>query len=138
MKYLHLSEGFNSYDPDSPKNIIFHSFVFKGGEPHIKISAGKEISENSIMIMHRINSFNDLGLLCVAVDALRRMGAKKIRLFLPYFPGARQDRVMSPGQPLTVKVYANIINGMGFTDVIIFDPQFYLFEVSTSIQSRSV
>lgn len=45
-----------------------------------------------------------------------------IRLFIPYFPGSRQDRVMIPGEPLTVKVYAEIINTQQFDEVLIFDP----------------
>ena len=50
------------------------------------------------------------------------MGVKIIELFVPYFPAARQDRVMIPGEPLTVKVYADIINAMGLESVTVFDP----------------
>lgn len=42
-------------------------------------------------------------------------------LIIPYFPAARQDRVMVKGEPLSVKVYADIINGLGFKKVIVFD-----------------
>ena len=73
-------------------------------------------------ITHRINSFNDLGLLCVAVDALRRMGAVELHLFVPYFPGARQDRVMVKGESLTVKVYADLINRLELESLTIIDP----------------
>ncbi|MNR04820.1 Ribose-phosphate pyrophosphokinase 2 [compost metagenome] len=50
------------------------------------------------------------------------MGVKAIKLFVPYFPAARQDRVMIPGEPLTVKVYADIINALGLDNVTVFDP----------------
>jgi len=102
------------------EEIKFQSFTFSGGEPHIKIAPDFD-TNRKITITHRLNSFNDLGLLCVTVDALRRMDVKIIELFIPYFPAARQDRVMIPGEPLSVKVYADIINAMQLNKVFVFD-----------------
>lgn len=102
------------------EEIKFQSFTFSGGEPHIKIVPDFDINKK-VTITHRLNSFNDLGLLCVTVDALRRMDVKIIDLFIPYFPAARQDRVMIPGEPLSVKVYADIINAMQLNKVFVFD-----------------
>lgn len=115
MQYLHLDKNFTPYGT----SIVYESFVFNGGEPHIKITAPVD---KEVMITQRVNSFNDLGLMLLATDALRRMGVKIIRLFIPYFPAARQDRVMIPGEPLSVKVYADIINAQQYEEVIIFDP----------------
>ncbi len=101
--------------------IQFESFVFAGGEPHIKIQS--ELSRVSeVVISHRIRSFSDVGQLLVAIDALRRMGIRDLRLFLPYFPGARQDRVMTSGEALTAKIYARILNGAKLREVSIYDP----------------
>ncbi|MES2775256.1 MAG: ribose-phosphate diphosphokinase [Bacteroidota bacterium] len=100
--------------------IFFESFSFAGGEPHIKIKPGFDTGA-TVHITHRLNSFNDLGLLCVAVDALKRMGVTNLELVIPYFPAARQDRVMIPGEPLSVKVYADIINAMALNKVTVFD-----------------
>ena len=112
----------NNFKPFQNENeIAFESFTFHGGEPHIKIKADFDTSL-PVMITHRINSFNDLGLLCIAVDALRRMGVKTISAFIPYFPAARQDRVMVMGEALSVKVYADIINHLNLEKVYIFDP----------------
>nr|WP_294786236.1 ribose-phosphate diphosphokinase [uncultured Flavobacterium sp.] len=102
------------------EGIKFQSFTFSGGEPHIKIAPDFDANKK-VTITHRLNSFNDLGLLCVTVDALRRMDVKIIDLFIPYFPAARQDRVMIPGEPLSVKVYADIINAMQLNKVFVFD-----------------
>lgn len=113
---LNLDKNFT---PVTGKEITFESFVFAGGEPHIKIH--DNLTGVSVTVTHRINSFNDLGLLCVAIDALHRMGAKPSHLFIPYFPAARQDRVMIKGEPLSVKVYADIINGFGFERVSVLD-----------------
>lgn len=111
-----------SFTPLGENNLIeYKSFLFAGGEPHIKISNNFNVA-TPVTITQRINSFNDLGMVCITVDALRRMGVKEIELFIPYFPAARQDRVMIPGEPLSVKVYADIINAMALASVTVFDP----------------
>ena len=115
---LNLDPKFKPFTTESA--IIFQNFTFSGGEPHIKIDPNFDVNQK-ITITHRLNSFNDLGLLCIAVDALRRMDAKRIELFIPYFPAARQDRVMIKGEPLSVKVYADIINAMHLDKVFVFD-----------------
>ncbi|MEQ1733216.1 MAG: ribose-phosphate diphosphokinase [Bacteroidia bacterium] len=109
-----------SFKPIPGKEIEFQSFMFAGGEPHIKINTSFDVTE-TVTVTHRLNSFNDLGLLCLAVDALKHMHAKLGTLFIPYFPAARQDRLMVKGEPLSVKVYADIINTMGFEKVMVFD-----------------
>ena len=116
---LNLDPSFRPLgDVDS---IQFESFTFSGGEPHIKILS--EISmDTSVTVTTRIKSFNDMGLLMIAVDALRRLDVKSINLFMPYMPGARQDRVMISGESLSVKVYADVINGLNFESVTVFDP----------------
>ncbi|MEO7048624.1 MAG: ribose-phosphate diphosphokinase [Ferruginibacter sp.] len=108
------------FKPLAGDEIQFENFIFSGGEPHIKINPDFDHSEE-ITVTHRLNSFNDLGLLCVTADALRRMDAKVSDLIIPYFPAARQDRVMVKGEPLSVKVYAGIINNLDFKKVTIFD-----------------
>lgn len=125
MKYLNLDPQFTPFK----NSISFESFTFNGGEPHIKIL--EELNpEEGVTITTRIQSFNDLGFVLVANDALRRMNIQKVNLFLPYFPGARQDRLMVPGEPLTVKIYAEIINHANFNKVSIFDPH---SEVTTAL-----
>lgn len=114
---LNLADTFKPFEGEE---INFESFTFNGGEPHIRILES-EISDY-VKVTHRINSFNDLGLLCIAIDALRRMQVKTIDVFIPYFPAARQDRIMVEGESLTVKVYANIINQLALNSIQIFDP----------------
>jgi ribose-phosphate pyrophosphokinase len=109
-----------NFKPLEGSEIEFESFTFSGGEPHIKIKPDFDISK-AVIITHRLNSFDDLGLLCLAVDALKRIDAKLSNLVIPYFPAARQDRVMVKGEPLSVKVYADIINTLGFEKVFVLD-----------------
>jgi ribose-phosphate pyrophosphokinase len=109
-----------NFKPLDGAEIQFESFTFSGGEPHIKINPNFDRSQK-VIITHRLNSFNNLGFLCLAVDALERLDAKLDMLVIPYFPAARQDRVMIKGEPLTVKVYADIINALNFPKVMVFD-----------------
>jgi ribose-phosphate pyrophosphokinase len=115
---LNLDKNFRPFATE--KEVEFQAFIFSGGEPHIKINP--DFAYEAITITHRINSFNDLGLLLLAVDALRRMNVKTINAFIPYFPAARQDRVMIAGEPLSVKVYADIINALNLNKITVFDP----------------
>jgi ribose-phosphate pyrophosphokinase len=109
------------FAPLGSNTIRFKTFIFSGGEPHIKIESGLTGGEE-VMITTRIRSFNDFGLLLCAIDALKRMRIKLIHVFIPYFPAARQDRVMVPGEPLSVKVYADILNHLNLASVTVFDP----------------
>jgi len=115
---LNLDQNFRPFS--AKKEIEFQSFIFSGGEPHIKIKPDFDVSE-TVTITHRINSFNDFGLLLLAVDALKRMDVKLINVFIPYFPAARQDRVMIAGEPLSVKVYADVLNSLKLNKITVFD-----------------
>ena len=128
MKYLNLDQQFSPFG----KSIAFESFVFNGGEPHIKISEAVA-AKNEVTITTRVRSFNDFGLLLIATDALRRMEVERIHLVIPYFPAARQDRVMVAGESLSVKVYADIINAQNYQSVTILDAH---SEVTSAVLNR--
>jgi ribose-phosphate pyrophosphokinase len=104
------------------QNVIW----FPGGEPHVKLAENvvRELEiYKSATLYARISNFNDLGALLAVTDAVRRIvGQYGIDLIIPYFPGARQDRVSNPGEALTVKMYADVINLQGYGAVSIIDP----------------
>lgn len=93
---------------------------FPGGEPQVKWNLAELRSEAQITIqMQRF----DFPLLATAVDGIRRARPDiDLFLYIPYIPGARQDRVCQPGESLSAKVYADMINSLGFKDVITLDP----------------
>lgn len=106
------------YRPLEVKRTTFH-----GGEPHFSLRLDKTPeSDDFVYITQRFNSTDDIVMILVAADAARRMGFKHLGLVLPYFPAARQDRVCNPGESLTVKVFADLINSVGFEDVVIYSP----------------
>jgi ribose-phosphate pyrophosphokinase len=93
---------------------------FAGGECHVRFLAAFTESDK-IRVNTRLNTSDDVLNLCLAVDALRRMGVGCIEAFIPYVPYARQDRVMVSGEPLSIKVFAAILNNLNLDKVIIFD-----------------
>lgn len=103
------------------EQLSFSKFTFPGGELHFKITT--EINHIfKVIITHRVNRFQAMGEILLAADALKRAGVKHLELYIPYFPAARQDRVMVPGEPLTVKIMADLLNAQGFEKVTVFDP----------------
>jgi len=130
MKYLNLTPGFNPQPPSTKDEDIikFESSTFPGGEPHFRLLNPKD-AFNDITVIIQLNSFNDVGRLLIATDAINRtrnwfkFGEDYIRhLFVPYFPAARQDRIMINGEALSSKVYANLINDLAYNTVTILDP----------------
>lgn len=90
-------------------------FVFSGGEVHLKIT---EIDCDIICRDYTMNGFMAI---CEHNEVLRRKGLS-VRLTYPYFPYARQDRVMQENEPFSLKIFCDLLNAQGFTSVTIHDP----------------
>jgi ribose-phosphate pyrophosphokinase len=117
---LHLDEGFRPTKYGQEKIHDVKSFVFNGGECHVKLE-GVNVDKAHVTLTARLNTSDDVMKVLLANDALRRGGCNRVKLFVPYFPYARQDRVMVPGEPLSVKVMARLINSCNFDEVISVD-----------------
>ena len=118
---LALDLGFEVLDGLIP--LECRTFNFSGGEPHIKITPPDVAAtiNDVVVISSRYKSFQDLGLIALAVDAVRRLGFTRVVLVLPYLPAARQDRVMVKGESLSLKVVTDFINGLDLNEVVIWD-----------------
>lgn len=97
----------------------YKHFQFGSGENHLQVLTS---SSNRVEIMFRYSGDQSMMQLLLMTDALRRQGTNEIDLFIPYFPGARQDRVCNLGEPLSAKVYADLINQQHYRQVTVFDP----------------
>lgn len=53
---------------------------------------------------------------------VRRIGADRINLVMPYIPNARQDRVKNDTDVFTLKYFAEFINNLHFNKVVVLDP----------------
>jgi len=59
--------------------------------------------------------------LVIMADAMRRASARRITAVLPYYGYARQDRKVAPRVPITAKVVAEMMMGVGFRRVLTLD-----------------
>lgn len=91
-------------------------FQMPGGEWHIN---GPQLAGRQVAFVQG-SSADDLMALAVWADAVHRDGGTPSAL-IPYLPGARQDR-RRPGEALSSRVYANLINSMRLQRVVYLDP----------------
>lgn len=106
---------------------------FSGGEVHARID-DLPIGSQRILISHRVNSSDDLMLVLLVAEAVRgRMPEVTLDLYMPYVPYARQDRRMVPGDPLSIRVVADLINACRFGQVLVLDPH---SDVTTAVIDR--
>jgi ribose-phosphate pyrophosphokinase len=101
------------------ENLRFTKSIFPAGEQYIKIN--NDSSLESVRVNARCESSNDLMTIILAIDALKLEGFKRIELFLPYFPYARQDRMCNKGESFSLRTICNIFNAMGLTRIITYD-----------------
>ena len=99
---------------------------FPDGQQSITIDVSTVTAQGftPVNIMSHLNSFEDLELIIVANKALREIdGVYLVRLYTPYFLGARSDRKFVEGSVNYIKeVIAPIINAQNFDRVIVIDP----------------
>lgn len=73
-------------------------------------------------ITARIQSSRDILELIMVVDALRAWNLTPLHLVLPCLPYQRQDRRCVVGESFSLKAFAQLINGLAFEQVTVFDP----------------
>lgn len=81
-------------------------YFMPDGQPHYKNI--RCMPKNDIKIICSLSSMNDVGKLLVCIDAMSRINANFVSLYIPYFLGARQDRMIE-GEAVTASVIANLI-----------------------------
>lgn len=64
----------------------------------------------------------ELVTLIYLVGHLRSHGIWTIHLNMPYIPNARQDRVKNSEDVFTLKYFAEVINSLSFSSVLVLDP----------------
>jgi ribose-phosphate pyrophosphokinase len=110
----------DEWSPVHVSGLTFRSMVFPGGEPHVQVDPGL-IRGQPIWIDARVGSADDFLMTLALADAVRACRPSSLGLFIPYFPGARQDR-RPFGTAFTVEIYAAAIRRLELEALIIFDP----------------
>jgi len=97
--------------------------VFSGGEVNVTLPTILPYSIDSYTLKAKIKSSEDLMTLFMVKNALNVKYGSNVtsQLIIPYLPYARQDRVCNPGEALSIKVMADLINSMAFSRVITYD-----------------
>lgn len=105
-------------DSDNYKEHGIETLFFPGGEPHAKIPASLR---GDVLLFLKLRTWNDVGIGACVANALDRKGEiGLLQVFLPYFPGARQDR--SDGRaPMTVELVAHLFDSARGS-LHVFDP----------------
>ena len=94
---------------------------FPNGECRVWVTEQYTNSECIVVQSFSNPPDNNIIEFCLIVDALKRMGAKKITAVIPWFGYCIQDKVFRPGEPLTSKVIAKIIQNTGVDKLITVD-----------------
>ena len=102
--------------------ITYKQSIFPGGEVFIKLEPENRSFE-TVYITADIKSSVDIMELLLITNALRVINPRVfIDLQIPYMPYARQDRVMTFGESLSIKVFADLINSQKYDQVEVWDP----------------
>ena len=91
-------------------------WTFPGGERSVSITYPNDIIRlKTFTVSCFFEGSNDLIDMLLLVNAIRNISnTTRLRLFIPYFPFARQDRVMSTGEPLSLQVAVQLIKLCNF------------------------
>lgn len=126
MKILFLND-FRSKNWDLPKaedddgqvltnHVYLRSSTFPSGfEEHVAVVGG--VSGEHVHIIASFTNSGDVMRLLLVTDAVRRMGAARVSVFFTFLPYGRQDRVCGPGEALSARVFADLINAQNYQTV---------------------
>jgi len=106
------------------KNEEYDAFIFPGGEVHFKLHKPTVLYvSNGIRIISRINTANDLMLLILVVETIRKDGyTGKLEVVLPYMPYQQADRDFSVGECFSLQTVCKMLNTLDVDRFFIFDP----------------
>ena len=111
-------------------NYEVEQFTFPGGEVQVRVpelpTALVDLPKDSLDVVHvhaKIRSSDDVMALLLTTSILDIRVVRTIVyvLHLHYFPYARQDRACQVGEAESMKVFAGLINSLGFDTVHIWD-----------------
>lgn len=95
------------------------SFTFPDGQPHVDLRGLEPSTDYSITCSIR-NSEELMNLMLVHSILMDNIRPQELRLNIAYLLGARMDRPISFNQPFTMKVIADIINSVWFSEINVF------------------
>jgi ribose-phosphate pyrophosphokinase len=103
--------------------------LFPDGENYLRINIEDEtlIADKEVIIVQSTapsssgDQNNRLIELFMMIDSVKRMGAKSVKVIIPYLAYARQDKVFRPGESLFANVVFSFINSLGIDEFYTVD-----------------
>jgi ribose-phosphate pyrophosphokinase len=109
---LDLTKGITETDQ-------YKAFKFPGGEIHFK----SKIPLNDIVRVNtRLNSSDDILLLCIVIDTIEKEGPHYLSVYIPYMPYQQADMNFSEGECFSLKTITRILNTLLVAEYKIYDP----------------
>ncbi|HID16740.1 TPA: ribose-phosphate diphosphokinase [Candidatus Bathyarchaeota archaeon] len=101
--------------------ILVESKTFPDGESYVRIPAEKVDEE--IFVIQSTHPPQDKHLmeLFLMLDAAKDLGGKRLVAVVPYLAYARQDKRFKPGEAISVKTVAKLIEAAGATEFFTFN-----------------
>ncbi len=94
---------------------------FPNGEKKIQLS-GDVHGQNIVIVQSLTGNVDEMIVEYLLLsDALERMGARHVNAIIPWLGYSLQDKVFSPGEPMSAKVIANLISNSYTKRVILLD-----------------
>jgi len=93
--------------------------TFPEGTSYVRVDG--DVSGEHVVIIHSTypNQNERLMQLYLMLDAVRDMNAKKVTLVVPYFAYARQHRRFKPGEAISAKTIAQILQSLGADEIFV-------------------
>ena len=122
-----MAETLNLVNSDDELSCKYEIRKFPDGQQSLRIieplNGFHTLKDQTILIKSRLNTFQDLELIICANQALKEIGVKSVKLYIPYCIGGRSDRKFQAGGINYIKtVIAPIINSQNFDEVRVTDP----------------
>lgn len=122
-----MAETLNLVNSDDKLSCKYEISKFPDGQQSLRIieplNGFHTLKDQTILIKSRLNTFQDLELIICANQALKEIGVKSVKLYIPYCIGGRSDRKFQAGGINYIKtVIAPIINSQNFDEVRVMDP----------------
>ena len=111
-----MQEDLIVIDSDDYAAAGIETMTFPGGEPHVKLPR----FEGPTLFFAKLRDWADVGFAALVIDGVESQQREApFEVFVPYFPGARQDRT-DGSAPFTLRVMARLV-GLG-SNIHVFDP----------------
>ena len=95
--------------------------TFSCGEMYARIE--QSIRGRDVYLLQTIgpNANNDLMELFIIMDALKRSSAASIKVIMPHYGYARQDKKSAPREPISARLIADLMSAVGFDRLLTLD-----------------